>query len=269
MEWFNKLDFDKLNEGVEQFNEREHETHLPSSPQYVCHLDNEFFFREHHLSDIYDYMIAEGYSGGGIDAPHNERFENPRKNMVYEIFQARLWGLRRPELDEKAVDLLDARQYDSTIQPITDATQFNFALNNGVQFTPSEYTIPALPNKALTIILNREYGIEFDDKGVLKNASDFSLLVNGMAAQFHEFVQDSRLGYGYCIERDDYEKELIPVFRDILSGEDLVNDWRGKNPNWMGRRSGYYLTLIEACQRGNPESANLMWSEFAEPASTT
>ena len=83
---------------------------------------------------------------------------------------------------------------------------------------------------------------------------------NTTAYWFHRYIQEEfPIEYGYCIQEQDYLEEIIPVFKSILSGKDLVEDWRGREPNWFYRYSGYYLELVEACQRGNVESVNLKW----------
>tara|TARA_R110002020_G_scaffold402482_2_gene612668 strand:+ start:4122 stop:4847 length:726 start_codon:yes stop_codon:yes gene_type:complete len=232
MKWFKKIDFDGLNEEAEVIREEERQI----APGYTCKPEFEgrrkLPFSEVHIVEFYEQMVHKAHGGGRAVGGTTEKRDD-RKQDVFDRFQNHIW----------------AKGEDS--EPITSPEEFQWALTNGTQFSPEEYIIPIQLNDMVLELYKRAHGLE------ISNITDqLDEYANTTAYWFHQYIQDE---YKYCIQEQDYYEEVIPVFESILSGKDLVEAWAGREPNWFYRYSGYYLELVEACQRGNVESVNLKW----------
>jgi len=236
MKWFKKIDFHGLNEEVKVIQEES----LTPAPGYTCKPELEgqrkLPFSEVHIIEFYEQMVHVAHGGGKAVGGTTEKRDDRRQD-VFDRFQNHIW----------------AKGEDS--EPITSPEEFQWALTNGTQFSPEEYIIPIKLNNNVLTLYQRAHGLDISGMGY--NITDqLEEYANTTAYWFHKYIQET---YEYCIQEQDYYEEVIPVFESILSGEDLVTSWAGLNPNWFYRYSGYYLELVEACQRGNVESVNLRW----------
>ena len=157
--------------------------------------------------------------------------------MVFDLFQNNIWAKGK------------------SFEPVTSPEEFQWGLTNGTQFLPEEYIIPIQLNDIVINLYEKNHGLVY-------SRDQLDEYTNTTAYWFHEYIQER---YNYCIEEQDYHEQVMPVFKSILSGEDLVDAWAGREPNWFYRYSGYYLELVEACQRGNVESVNLQWDNPEAP----
>ena len=228
MKWFKKIDFDGLNEEAEVIREEERQI----APGYTCDPKlagrRRLPFSEVHIVEFYEQMVHTDHGGGKAVGGTTEKRDD-RKKDVFDRFQNHIW----------------AKGEDS--EPITSPEEFQWALTNGTQFSPEEYTIPIKLNNNVLTLYQRAHGLDISGMGY--NITDqLEEYANTTAYWFHRYIQE-----------EFYYEEVIPVFESILSGKDLVEAWAGREPNWFYRYSGYYLELVEACQRGKVESVNLQW----------
>jgi len=268
MKWFKKIDFHGLNEEVKVIREEERQP----IPGYTCDpkLHGRKGQRKLPLAEValvafYEQFISEesgGWMGGLATHPTSGLCPNPRgakhrarECIVKERFQARIWGLERPAVNNGKSDPADLNlALDSSIEPVTSRDRFNWELSNGTQFHPEEYIVPAELNEDLLQLLFQEHGL---DIGPVIEPDQLDEVVRATAYEFHMFLQQE---FEYCLFDGEYDDQLIPVIRSILSGTDLVEEWEGKQPAWFYRRSGHYLELVEACQNDKVNDVGLQWA---------
>jgi len=242
MKWFKKIDFHELNEEVKVIQEES----LTPAPGYTCAPELEgqrkLPFSEVHIIEFYEQMVHVAHGGGRSTAGPPTEKQNERNKDVFDLFQSNIWAEGK------------------SFEPITSPEEFQWALTNGTQFLPEEYIIPIKLNKMVLELYERAHGLIINDRGY--SPDQLEEYVRTTAHWFHQYIKET---YDYCIDQQDYDEQVIPVFKSILSGKDLVEDWRGREPNWFYRYSGYYLELVEACQRGNVESVNLQWDNPEAP----
>ncbi len=223
---------------------------MKNHPRYTCMTEEGTYeqrrkmserkigFMEHCIECFYKVMVHADHGGGMLQADSTRTRNVARERIVFERFQNNIWSEGK------------------SFEPVTSPEEFMWALNNGDQFDPEEYIIPAKLNDTMKVLYAQEHGL------VIGNAEEYSHeqldeIVKTTAYWFHEYIQND---YQYCIDEESYHNKVIPVFTSILSGKDLVEDWRGREPNWFHRYSGYYLALVEACQGGDVEYMGLSWA---------
>jgi hypothetical protein len=188
-----------------------------------------------HIEEFYEQMVHKDHGGGRTETGSTKK--SGREDEVFQRFQNNIWAKGK------------------SFEPITSPEEFQWALNSGTQFSAEEYIIPIRLNDKVIELYKRAHGLVISDMEY--GTDQLEEYANTTAYWFHKYIQ---VTYEYCIQEQYYHEEIIPVFKSILSGKDLVEDWRGRKPNWFYMYSGYYLALVEACQRGDVENMGLSWA---------